>query len=83
MVVSDQRRGERLVDLARTARKRLATHALDDIDGRKNDPLLPEHFDQRFGQHDTPVCLLSQFGELMTEVFIVGKSERCHFQPRL
>ena len=45
--------------------------------------MLPQQFDQRFGQHDTPVGLLSQLGELVDEVPVVGDSERRQFQPRL
>ena len=82
-MVIGQRRGQRRVHLARAARERLATYTLDDIDGRQDDTLLPQQLDQRFGQHDTPVGLLGQLGELVDEAPVVGGRERRQLQPRL
>lgn len=45
--------------------------------------VLPQQFDQRFGQHDPTVCLLGQLGEPVNEMPMVGGSERHQFQPRL
>jgi hypothetical protein len=62
---------------------RLATYTLDDIDGRQDDVLLPQQLDQRLGQHEAPVGLLGQFGELVNEAVVVGGSERRQVQPCL
>ena len=78
-----ERCAERFIDLACATCQRLAAHALDDIEGRKDDALLPQQLDQCLGQHDTPVGLLGQIGELVDEVPIVRDSERRQLQPRL
>ena len=60
-----QGRCQRLIDLSRATRQRFAAYPVDHVERRQNDALLPQQFDKRFGEHDTPVGLLGQFGKLL------------------
>lgn len=82
-VMIGQRRGQRLVHPARAARERFAAYTLDDIERRHDDALLSQHFDQRLGQHDPTVGLLSQLAELVDEAPAIGNGERRQPQPCL
>jgi len=74
---------QRLIDLSRATRQRFAAYPVDHVERRQDDALLPQQIDQRFGEHDAPVGLLGQFGELLHEVPVISGREWCKVQPCL
>lgn len=64
-------------------REGLTAYALDHLDRRQDDPLLPQQHDQCFGQYDAAVGLLGQVGELMGQASVVGNGKRCQPHPCL
>ena len=46
-------------------------------------PTTDDELIQCFGQYDTPVGVLGQFGKLANEMPVISDSKRGQFQPRL
>ena len=60
-----ERAGQRLIHQTRPARQRFTRNALDDIECREDDALLPQPLDQSFSEDDAAVGLLSRSGKLL------------------
>ena len=54
-----ERAGQRLIHQTRPARQRFTRNALDDIECREDDALLPQPLDQSFSEDDAAVGLRS------------------------
>ena len=63
--------------------KRFTRNALDDIECREDDALLPQPLDQSFSEDDAAVGLLSRSGKLLNEAAVIGCTECPQVQPRL